>query len=362
MSILHRYILQLLVKNFFVGLGAFTFLFLLFDFFDRIDNVMGEDASVWLTITYFLYKIPMMVNLMLPVGLMLATLFTYGILSKNSEITAMRASGAAVQWLARPLILFGLLISVFSLILGEIVVPITERRQRELYNIDIKKRDQRGEYTQTDFWWRDGDRFYSANIFDSRSRALLKFSLIDIGTGWKVTRRVDAEQVRWIDPVIGWSMQNVETYRFDGSNVSMAKAPSLPLPIKSQPSDFYEFRSEPETMSFLELRRFISQQAVNGVATGQYKADLYSKLAAPFVNLITSLIVLPFALRPARTGSMATSMLAAIFIAFSYYAVDSFSVAMGRAEILPPIVGAWTANILMACVAIILNLGAESPQ
>lgn len=362
MSILHRYILRLLVKNFFVGLGAFTFLFLLFDFFDRIDNVMGEDASLALTATYFLYKIPMMANLMLPVGLMLSTLFTYGILSKNSEITAMRASGAAVQWLARPLIAFGLVVSVFSLILGEFVVPITERRQRELYNIDIKKRDQRGEFTQTDFWWRDGDRFYSANIFDSRTRSLLKFSEIDIGSNWKVIRRVDADQVRWIDPVIGWTMQNVTTHRFDGTQTPPSYAPSLPLPISNQPSDFYEFRNEPETMSFFELRRFITQQAVNGVATGQYKADLYSKLASPFVIVITSLIVLPFALRPARTGSMAASSLAAIFIAFSYYAVDSFSVAMGRAEILPPLMAAWGANILMAGVALVLNLGAEAPH
>jgi lipopolysaccharide export system permease protein len=59
---------------------------------------------------------------------------------------------------------------------------------------------------------------------------------------------------------------------------------------------------------------------------------------------------------------MAFSSLAAIFVAFTYYAVDSFSISMGRAELLPPLLAAWMANILMGIVALVLNLGAEAPQ
>jgi lipopolysaccharide export system permease protein len=89
---------------------------------------------------------------------------------------------------------------------------------------------------------------------------------------------------------------------------------------------------------------------------------MHSKLAFPFVIFITGLVVLPFTLRPARSGSMAFSSLAAIFVAFTYYAVDSFSISMGRAELLPPLLAAWMANILMGIVALVLNLGAEAPQ
>lgn len=362
MKIIHRYILGLLIKNFLMGLGMFVFLFLMVDFFDRFDNVLAESASALVIVQYFLYKIPLMVNLMLPVALIFATLFTFGLLSKSSEITAMRAGGLTISWLARPLCVLGLLLSGVSLLLGEVVVPITERRQKELYNIDIRKKDQRGGYNQTDFWWREGPHFYSVDLFDSRTNSLHQLSDFEINSQWDVIRRTDARETRWIDGVVGWGMHDVTRLHLDSNPITIQKYPTLPLPLKESPSDFYEFRNDADTMSYRELRRFVKDQRRNGISTTQYLPDLYSKLAFPFVIFITGLVVLPFTLRPARSGSMAFSSLAAIFVAFTYYAVDSFSISMGRAELLPPLLSAWMANILMGIVALVLNIGAESPQ
>jgi lipopolysaccharide export system permease protein len=80
------------------------------------------------------------------------------------------------------------------------------------------------------------------------------------------------------------------------------------------------------------------------------------------VIFIVGMIVLPFTLLPARSGSMAQSSLAAFFVAFTYFAVDSFSISMGRADLLPPVLAAWMANIVMGAVALVLNLGAEAPR
>lgn len=362
MKILHRYILGLLIKNFLIGLGMFVFLFLMVDFFDRLDNVLAENASLITALSYFMYKIPLMVNLMLPVALIFSTLFTFGLLSKSSEITAMRAGGLTITWLAKPLMGFGLLLSLVSLLLGEVVVPFTERRQKELYNIDIRQKDKRGGYNQTDFWWREGPNFYAADLFDSRTNTLQNLSHLEVDENWRIIRRTDAKEVDWIDPIVGWGMRDVTRMHFDTSPLSVEKLRSLPLPVREKPSDFYEFRSDATTMSYRELRRFIKDQRRNGISTTQYLPEMHSKLAFPFVIFITGLVVLPFTLKPARSGSMAFSSLSAIFIAFMYYAVDSFSISMGIAELLPPALAAWMANIIMGIVAFVLHLGAEAPQ
>lgn len=362
MKLLHRYIFSLLVKNFCVGLAMFVFLFLLVDFFDRIDNVLAEKASLWLIIQYFAFKVPLFVNLMLPVALIFATLFTFGLLSKSSEITAMRASGVTLAWLARPLLIFGFVLSLLSLLLNEVIVPITERRQKELYNIEIRRKDARGGYNQADFWWRRGSHFYTISLFNSKTKSMQDLSDFEINQDWQVIRRTDAESARWVAPGLGWNMRTVSRFHFDGDQVKTERFPGLPLPIPESPRDFYEFNDEPSTMSFAELREFISNQRGNGIATAQYMPELYRKLAFPFVTFITALLVLPFTLLPARSGSMAASSLAAIFVAFTYYAVDSFSVAMGRAELLPPLLAAWSANIIMGLVAFILNAGSEAPR
>lgn len=362
MKILHRYIFSLLAKNFAIGLATFVFLFLMVDFLDRIDNIMAEKASIWLMIQYFACKIPLIVTLMLPVALIFATLFTFGLLSKSSEITAMRASGATLLWLARPLLLFGLGLSLLSLVLNEVVVPASERRQKEIYNLKIRQKDARGGYNQSDFWWRNGPHFYTIDLFNSKTKSMQDLSDFELNGDWQVIRRTDAAAVRWLTKGLGWSMQGVTRYHFDGEAVRIERLADLPLPIAETPQDFYEFNDDPSTMSFSELSGFITKQTANGVSTSQYLPDLYGKLAFPLIIFITGALVLPFALLPARSGSMAVSSLAAIFVAFAYYAVDSFSIAMGRAELLPPLLAAWSANIVMGLVAFILNAGSEAPR
>lgn len=136
----------------------------------------------------------------------------------------------------------------------------------------------------------------------------------------------------------------------------------LPLPLEERPTDFYDVKTDPNTMSLFELRKFVQQQMQAGVSVLGYLPYLYEKVAFPLSSLIVGLVVFTFALRPARSGGMASSVLAALLIGFSYYAVHSFSVAMGKAEILPAFISAWIANALLGFVASVLILGAESPS
>ncbi|MCB0321690.1 MAG: LptF/LptG family permease, partial [Bdellovibrionales bacterium] len=94
MRILHRYILMQQLRNLFLSCLMFTCLFLFVDFFDRIDNLMEGGASFGTTMTYFSLKIPFFFNLTLPISTLVATLFTFGLLTRNSELTAMRSTGA----------------------------------------------------------------------------------------------------------------------------------------------------------------------------------------------------------------------------------------------------------------------------
>jgi lipopolysaccharide export system permease protein len=362
MKILHRYILGQLARNLLLSLVGFTFLFLVFDFFDRIDNIVAEDASFWTGVQYFVFKIPLTLTLMLPVAMLVSTMLTIGLLSKNSEITAMRASGVTVMWLARPVLAVGLGVSLLALLVNETLVPYATRRVKEIYNIDIRQKDKRGGYSQSDIWWRSGNRFFSVGMFDSRTNQMLELSEFKLDENFVITRRIDAAKTSWLNPTLGWSMRGVTDYRFGANDVpEITRHPVLPLPLTDRPEDFYDVKTEPQTMSYRQLRRFIKQQARNGISITGYLADLHGKIAFPFISLIVTLIALPFALKPARSGSLAGSFVAGLIIGFSYYAVDSFSIAMGRAELWSPILAAWTANFLMGFVGLVLNLGTEAP-
>lgn len=362
MKILHRYILSQLVYNVLYSIMVFTFLFLTIDFIDRIDNVLEEGAGFLLITQYFLLKIPYFVTLVTPISMLIGTLFTVGLLSKNSELTAMRASGATVLWLMTPVLTFGIFMSFFSMCLEQVLVPHTQRRVREIYNIDIRKKDKRGGYSRNNFWWRQGNTFYSAGMFDSRSDTLHDLLILDFNKSHLLERRVDANHASFLTSALQWSMENVIVRDFK-DNVHPEQSLILadyPLLIERAPQEFYDAETDPYTMNFFALKEFITAQEANGIDTHEYLADLYNKLAFPFAAVIIPLVVLTFAMKPARSGSMASSIVASLFIGFSYYAIQSFFIALGRAELLPPLFAAWTTNIIFLFVGLTLLSGAEN--
>ena len=363
MKTIHRYILRELLKNLALCTMGLCFLFLLLDIFDRLDNLVQEDISLWLAIRYFLFKIPPYFNLTLPVAMLAATMLTLGLLAKNSEITAMRAAGLKISWITRPILMVGLLLSLFSMLLAESVVPYCVRREKEIYNIDIREKHKSGSYSQSDFWWRSGNEFFSVAMFDSRTDTLYGLSRLELTPTFRVTKRSDAARAVWVKKGLGWTMFDVSQYLFPRNKpLEVHRFKSMALPIPETPRDFYNTELHPDSMSFLQLKRFIRTQIANGVSTAGYYSDLYAKISFPFVVFISALVVLPFCLRTARSGSMSVSFVAGLIIGFAYYAVHSFSLALGRAEIWPAGLAAWMANIIMLGVGVVLNIGAEAPE
>ncbi|WKZ56480.1 MAG: LPS export ABC transporter permease LptG [Bdellovibrionota bacterium] len=364
MQILTRYLFRLLLQNVLLSLLVFTLLFLVIDFFERIDNLIAEDAGFSHMLSYFLLKVPQMVATMLPVAILVATLFTVGSLGKNSEITAMRASGIRMSYVLRPFVITGLALSIITLLLNETIVPSSMRRAKEIYNIDIRKKDVKGGYSQSDIWWRSGERYYSVGSFDSRTSSLHRVTVLEFDQKHRLQKRIVADSAQWVGPGLGWTMHGVTEYAFaeESSTPNVRPFKSLPLAINEAPMDFYEMNSDPETMSFRQFRRFIRKQQRHGLSITSYLPDLHHKIAFPFLSLILPFAALPFALTSARSGSLAIGFVAGLVLAFTYYAMHSMSLSLGRADILPPLAAAWSANLILICVGFVLNLGTEAPR
>ena len=102
MTVIHKYVLREVVRYLILSCVALCTLFLVVDFFDRIDNILEANASLHSVVLYFLLKIPQFFTLTLPIAMLSAVMLGFGLLSKNSEVTAMRASGMKIFWIARP--------------------------------------------------------------------------------------------------------------------------------------------------------------------------------------------------------------------------------------------------------------------
>ena len=104
MKILSRYILKEFLANVVLGLVIFTFVLLLDKLFELADLLLNKGVGLWLTLKLLFLLLPSSLSLTLPMSTLLATLLTFGRLSENNEITAVRASGlAAWSYVKTPL-------------------------------------------------------------------------------------------------------------------------------------------------------------------------------------------------------------------------------------------------------------------
>ena len=113
-------------------------------------------------------------------------------------------------------------------------------------------------------------------------------------------------------------------------------------------------------MSFLELRAYVAKLREGGHQVGKYLVQLYSKLSFPLVNVIMALVAIPFALVSPRSGGRAMGIGVAIVIAVGYWVVHSMALAFAQADLLPPALAAWTANIVFAGLGTALFLSART--
>jgi lipopolysaccharide export system permease protein len=103
----------------------------------------------------------------------------------------------------------------------------------------------------------------------------------------------------------------------------------------------------------------VNRLEATGFQARKYLVELYSKISFPLVNLIMVLVAIPFSLQSPRGGRLFGIGLA-IAIMAAYLVVHYVALAFARADLLPPLLAAWTANIIFLGLGTSLFLHARS--
>src|SRR5438105_5676851 len=123
MRILSRYILKEFLGNLLLGLLIFTFVLLLDHLFELADLLLNKGVGIWLTLELLFLLLPSSLTLTLPMSTLLGTLLTFGRLSENNEITAIRASGLPAWNYVKAPLCAALVISLFLIPFNALLAP-----------------------------------------------------------------------------------------------------------------------------------------------------------------------------------------------------------------------------------------------
>jgi len=213
---------------------------------------------------------------------------------------------------------------------------------------------------QSQIWYRSSDtRFLRMALLDPVEQSMEGLLVLDIDRDFQLVERLDARKARWMGD--GWQLSTGVIRRIDGQNrVRSETFESRLASMLEHIDDFTQVQKPPDTLSFLELRAFVAKLRESGHQVGKYLVQLYAKLSFPLVHFIMALVAIPFALVSPRSGGRAVGIGVAIMIAVGYWMVDSIALAFAQADLLPPALAAWTANIVFAGIGTALFLNART--
>lgn len=358
--IIDRYLVRQYLMFLGIGLlvgGVFS---LVVDLLQSLDRFLRAKPA-WIHIAqHFLYLLPRELYKGLPLIVLVATVFLFLSLTRQRELDALKAAGVSLYRASAPVLGVAILISVAALLFQETALPEITARAEEVDRVKIRGFPPRHLQQQGQMWYRSSDRrFVRIRLLDPVARSLDGLVVLDLTPDFALARRLDVSRAQWTPD--HWLLRNGVLREVDRSaRVSSTRFESQTAEMPEHVDDFIRVHKLPDAMSFLELYAYVNKLREGGHQVGAYLVQLYSKLSFPVVHVIMALVAIPFALASPRSGGRAMGVGVAIVVSVGYWVVHSVALAFARADLLPPALAAWTANIIFAGVGTTLLLSAKT--
>ncbi len=360
MKLLYRFIGSALLWPFLFGVAAFTSIFFAGQHLLDLTKLVLQGLNAFTAIQLVLLYMPSVIVFTLPMSCLVAVLVTFSRMSMDSEIVALYASGISLYRAVIPVIALGLIVSALAFGMSEYVVPGSARLSKEIQARALKEELS----SDKPFVFIDKGTqaiIYVGGGFDAATRTMHEV-IVTQRNGINPTVIFQAENAQW-KKGYDWKLSNglMRKFQPDGSTVTIAfnGLDTEQVELHENPDDILRRQRKPEEMSFGELKHFIGQLdgSVPVKELLDMKVDLYNKLAIPFAALVFAFVAAPLAIQRQR-GNPSVGVGFSVLIIFMYWFVWHFTTALAIQGSIPPIVGAFVADVLGLSLGVILLLRA----
>jgi LPS export ABC transporter permease LptG len=358
--ILDRYLLREYLVFMGIGLGVAAVLFVVIDLLQTLDRYIRIKPPLVYVLEHFVYRVPAALHDGLPVVMLVATIFLFLALARYHELTAMKAAGMSLYRVAAPVLLLSAGVAVLSGLFQELLLPRLNELGDEVDRVKIRGQLPRHLQSRERLWLRTADsRFYRVELLNPGSSDMFGVTVLEVDQStFRVQSRLDARRAHWSPE--GWELTD-GAFREFGPRGEVQTIPFVltAIDLREDMDDFTKIHKPITAMSYWELREYVARLEATGYQVKKYTVELYSKLSFPWVNLIMVLVAIPFSLQSPRGGRLFGVALA-IAIMAGYLVVHYVALAFARADLLPPLLAAWTANIIFLGLGTSLFLRART--
>lgn len=367
MRILDRYIFRNVVVPLAYCLLAFGLLIVIHDLFDHFTDFLEADTPLRQVLAYYLFLMPSVIVLVVPVSLLLAVLYSLLHLTKNNELTAMRACGVSIYRIVSPVIGLSLAMTVLVATVHETLAPWSAYWTSQFLRLQKHKGDT-SLHVASNLPYNNEvqDRLWMIEGFNTQTFDMTNVTVTQERPDGTALSKIHAAQAKWLDGRWWFMDAAVQQYDQAGNPVRLFDESGKPIgstrferqlemtELTETPQDFLNETKDPEFLSSAELLKFIqTHQHLSRDTIARVRVDFHNRLAMPWMCLIVTLLGIPFGSQTARKGTfMGVALSIGLF--FGFYFLINLCLWMGKELILPAWLAGWMPNLLFLSIGCVL--------
>jgi len=322
--------------------GGIFILVVLVDYIEllrRVSSYSGSDASALAVAQTSLYRIPQVIERLMPFCVLVGAMTSFLSLSRRLELVVVRAAGISAWQFIAPALLAALIGGVLATTLYNPLSAALQERSKlmeaKLFRINL------GELRAAQGFWisqntGEGQSIINAASSQDQGLQLAGLSIFRFRPDGRFFQRIEAKEATLHDGF--WELRGVQTY---GADTPVKTLNTLKLKTNLSATQVQDSFATPETVPFWRLSKYISEKRRSGLAYAGYRLQFHKLIAQPFLFVAMVLLAAAASLRFFRFGGVQKMVLSGIAAGFLLYVLSKVTEDLSKAELLNPVAAAW---------------------
>ncbi|MCK0138946.1 LPS export ABC transporter permease LptG [Aliiroseovarius sp. F47248L] len=360
---LHLYIARRFLFAFLTMLVVLAMIFVLLDMVESMRRFDSAAVGFGNVLGLTLLNAPVWMYRILPLIVILATLWMFLSLARSSEMVVTRAAGrSALNTLVSP----ALTVFLFGLLAVAVGNPIAAATSKKYERIAAQYKGTGGSVLSIStegVWLRqgneDGQTVIRATKSDLEGTSLSGVTFFSFAPDGLPTLRIEAktaslEPGQWmLTKAKVWDLENADNPEMDAESYDEYLVDSNLT--QEQIRDSF---GKPSSISIWDMPHFIRQLEAAGFSARAHQVWFHMELATPFFLVAMVLIGAGFTMRHTRFGRTGIMVLLALMMGFGAYFIRNFAQILGENGQIPVLLAAWVPPIaaIMMPMGLLLHL------
>jgi lipopolysaccharide export system permease protein len=353
LTLLNRYILGQFIRNFLTVAAGFVAIYLLIDFFDKIDHFTKAGKSLNEALAFFLLNVPFILDQLGPVLILLSGVITLGILNHNHELIALKSSGIPLKVIIRPILYASICTTVYSLAMAQWILPITISASNQIWYEGVEGKVPLGAHRNGRYYYKGSEGFYSFEWQDPGKYIFRNFSYSTWDSDYRLDTLISCESAEYDQST--WQLHKGQIQQRAEKKYDILIFDDRQIKLPESPELFFVPEYKSAEMSITDLYRDISRKDTESEKVKAW-AEFFSRLSYVLLGLPLILLGLPILILSYQKWGrdLSVAIPASCGMAFIAWGLWGALQSLARADYLSPLFAATIVHCVLAAAGLFL--------